>query len=78
MVVVGALKDAATPVHWSEALADQLVAARLVIADTDVHSVVHRNAVRRALRTEDQAVAAVRLLRAGMPTGSSASNGMTA
>jgi hypothetical protein len=26
-------------VHWSEALADQLVSARLVVADTDVHSV---------------------------------------
>lgn len=25
--------------HWSEALADQLVSARLVVADTDVHSV---------------------------------------
>ncbi len=39
VVVVGALEDGATPVHWSEALADQLVSARLVIADTDVHSV---------------------------------------
>lgn len=39
VVIIGALKDGATPVHWSEALADQLVSARLVIADTDVHSV---------------------------------------
>lgn len=39
VVVIGALQDGATPVHWSEALADQLVSARLVIADTDVHSV---------------------------------------
>jgi pimeloyl-ACP methyl ester carboxylesterase len=39
VVVVGVLKDGATPVHWSEALADQLASARLVIADTEVHSV---------------------------------------
>lgn len=39
VVIIGALNDGATPVHWSEALADQLVSARLVIADTDVHSV---------------------------------------
>jgi pimeloyl-ACP methyl ester carboxylesterase len=39
VVIVGALEDGATPVEWSRALADQLVSARLVIADTDVHSV---------------------------------------
>lgn len=39
VVIVGALKDGATPVEWSRALAGQLVSARLVIADTDVHSV---------------------------------------
>lgn len=39
VVIIGALEDGATPVHWSEALADQLVSARLVIADTDVHAV---------------------------------------
>jgi len=39
VVIVGALHDGATPVQWSRALADQLVSARLVIADTDVHSV---------------------------------------
>ena len=37
--VIGALKDGATPVQWSKALAEQLTSARLVIADTDVHSV---------------------------------------
>lgn len=39
VVIIGALHDGATPVQWSRALADQLVTARLVIADTDVHSV---------------------------------------
>jgi pimeloyl-ACP methyl ester carboxylesterase len=39
VVVVGALEDGATPVQWSKALAAQLASARLVIADTDVHSV---------------------------------------
>ncbi len=39
VVVVGALRDGATPVQWSRALAEQLVSARLVVADTDVHSV---------------------------------------
>lgn len=39
ILIVGALHDGATPVEWSKALADQLVSARLVIADTDVHSV---------------------------------------
>lgn len=39
VVIVGALRDGATPVQWSRALADQLVSARLVVADTDVHSV---------------------------------------
>lgn len=39
VVVVGALRDGATPVQWSKALAEQLVSARLVLADTDVHSV---------------------------------------
>lgn len=39
IVIVGALKDGATPIQWSRALAEQLVSARLVIADTDVHSV---------------------------------------
>lgn len=39
VVIIGALHDGATPVHWSRSLAEQLVSARLVIADTDVHSV---------------------------------------
>ncbi|HOB50037.1 MAG TPA: alpha/beta hydrolase [Mycobacterium sp.] len=39
VVVVGALDDGATPIAWSRALAEQLVSARLVVADTDVHSV---------------------------------------
>lgn len=39
IVIVGASNDGATPIQWSRALADQLVSARLVIADTDVHSV---------------------------------------
>ncbi len=39
VLIIGALNDGATPVHWSQALADQLQSARLVIADTDVHSV---------------------------------------
>lgn len=39
VVIVGALKDGATPIEWSRALAGQLVSARLVVADTDVHSV---------------------------------------
>ncbi|MCB0933640.1 MAG: alpha/beta fold hydrolase [Mycobacterium sp.] len=39
VLVIGALNDGATPVHWSVALADQLVSAHLVVADTDVHSV---------------------------------------
>lgn len=39
VVIVGARDDGATPLIWSEALAGQLVSARLVIADTDVHSV---------------------------------------
>lgn len=49
VIVVGAVRDGATPVEWSRALAGQLPSARLVIADTDVHSVYpHANAcVRR-------------------------------
>ncbi len=39
VVVVGAVDDGATPIAWSRALADQLVSARLVVADTGVHSV---------------------------------------
>lgn len=39
IVIIGARHDGATPVAWSEALAAQLDSARLVIADTDVHSV---------------------------------------
>ncbi|MCB0924224.1 MAG: alpha/beta fold hydrolase [Mycobacterium sp.] len=39
VIVVGALDDGATPIAWSRALAEQLVSARLVVADTDVHSV---------------------------------------
>ena len=39
VIVVGARDDGATPLAWSEALAKQLVSARLVVADTDVHSV---------------------------------------
>lgn len=39
VIIVGALDDGATPIEWSTALAEQLVPARLVIADTDVHSV---------------------------------------
>ena len=39
VVIIGALDDGATPVQWSRALAEQLASARLVIADTDVHSV---------------------------------------
>jgi pimeloyl-ACP methyl ester carboxylesterase len=39
VVIVGALKDGATPIAWSRALADQLVSARLIVTDTDVHSV---------------------------------------
>lgn len=39
IVIVGALEDGATPIEWSRALADQLASARLVVADTDVHSV---------------------------------------
>lgn len=39
VVIVGALNDGATPIEWSRALAGQLASARLVVADTDVHSV---------------------------------------
>jgi pimeloyl-ACP methyl ester carboxylesterase len=39
IVIIGALNDGATPIQWARALADQLVSARLVVADTDVHSV---------------------------------------
>lgn len=39
VVIIGARDDGATPLPWSEALAIQLVSSRLVIADTDVHSV---------------------------------------
>jgi hypothetical protein len=39
VIIVGALDDGATPIEWSTALAEQLVPARLVIADTNVHSV---------------------------------------
>lgn len=39
VIVVGAVDDGATPIAWSRALAEQLVSARLVVADTDVHSV---------------------------------------
>lgn len=49
VVVVGAVNDGATPLEWSKALAEQLVSARLVVADTDAHSVYpfHNACVRR-------------------------------
>lgn len=51
IVIVGALEDGATPIEWSRALADQLVSARLVVADTDVHSVypAYNDCVRRVV-----------------------------
>ena len=39
IVIVGALRDAATPVGWSYQLAGQIRSSRLVIADTGIHSV---------------------------------------
>jgi pimeloyl-ACP methyl ester carboxylesterase len=39
VLVVGARYDGATPIEWSKALASQLVSARLIVADTDVHAV---------------------------------------
>lgn len=39
IVIVGALRDAATPVAWSYQLAGQIRSSRLVIADTGIHSV---------------------------------------
>ena len=49
VVIIGALNDGATPVQWSRALANQLVSAHLVVADTDAHSVypVHNGCVVR-------------------------------
>lgn len=49
VLVIGALRDGATPVEWSRALADQLASSRLVVADTDDHTVypVHNMCVRR-------------------------------
>lgn len=51
IVIIGALNDGATPIQWSKALAGQLPSARLVIADTDVHSVypAHNACVRRVV-----------------------------
>lgn len=53
VVIVGAVKDGATPLEWSKALAEQLVSARLVVADTDAHSVYpfHNACVRRIVDT---------------------------
>lgn len=51
IVIIGARRDAATPVAWSRQLAGQLVSSRLIVADTAIHSVypgVNR-CVRRAV-----------------------------
>lgn len=39
ILVIGALRDAATPIEWARSLADQLTSAVLVEVDTDVHAV---------------------------------------
>ena len=43
VLIIGGLNDGATPIAWSKALADQLVSAHLVVADTDVHSIYPAN-----------------------------------
>lgn len=39
ILIIGAVRDAATPIEWSRRLADDLASAVLIQADTDVHSV---------------------------------------
>lgn len=39
ILVIGALRDAATPIEWSRSLASQLTSAVLIEVDTDVHAV---------------------------------------
>lgn len=39
ILIVGALRDAATPIEWSRSLADQLTSSVLIEVDTDVHAV---------------------------------------